>query len=188
MFARESIFNQKTSIMRKIILVCTLLIGLAISVPAQFIKDQSQVYLKSIGDKVGIGIAPTADKFTIASVSGETILGLRGFAYQIAPYITFYNSSGTALAKIFPISSGIAIGMSRDTTVATLVIKPDKSWIKANGTLSALKLQAPLGVFTTVTGKFYAADSTGIRITTRGGTVYGLFITTSGGVSAYVIN
>ena len=67
--------------MKKIfpILCLFILVGWNVAAQNPFLKDGSNIFLKTSTDKVGIGTASTSDKVTIASVAGETILGLKGY-------------------------------------------------------------------------------------------------------------
>jgi hypothetical protein len=163
--------------MKKIIAILTLLLLAGVVVTAQnpFIKDQSEVYLKVQTDKVGIGIPPTADKLTVGSVSGETILGLKGSANFYNPFITLYNSNSVAVWKLFANPDWFVIGKSRDTSQALIVGRLDDDWLKINGTVAATKMQATTGAYTNLT----AGTATVTTLVSTTGTITNLGSTTA---------
>lgn len=126
------------------ILLLSGLIGMAQN---PFLKDQSLIYLKVNTDKVGIGAAPTSDKVSITSVAGEIPLGLKGYAGQWNPYISLYNSNSTAIWKLYANAEWWTIGNTMDTTLALLVGRSSKGWLKVNGVLSANEFRSTTGTY-----------------------------------------
>jgi hypothetical protein len=136
--------------MKKIITLFTILMlsGLMLYAQNPFLKDQSLIYLKVNTDKVGIGAAPTSDKVTISSVAGETPLGLKGYPGQWNPFISLYNSNSTAIWKLYANADWWTIGQTMDTTLALLVGRSSKGWLKVNGVLSANEFRSTTGTYT----------------------------------------
>jgi hypothetical protein len=150
--------------MKKFISILSLLLIAAISSIAQvpWVKDGSATYLKTQTDKVGIGTISPNEKLTIVSLSGESILGLKGYSTQSNAYIKLMNSNGTAIWGLYAKTDWWTIGNTIDSTTALLVAKINKAWIRINGTLSATKLTG-----TTITGVtgIFTGELTGAGIT-----------------------
>lgn len=201
--------------MKKIItiLIFTFVIALVASAQNPFIKDGSNIVLKVPTDKIGVGITPTADKFTVYSLAGETPLGIIGYPNHYNPYITLYNSNKVAVWKLFANPDWFTIGDQRDTTLALIVGKINKNWFKVNGTGSFTALRSALGTITTIvsttatittigstTGNIttinsttanlahiVSTDTTGIVLYNRAGTRYRLYISSNGTVKVSTV-
>jgi hypothetical protein len=181
--------------MKKIITTLTILLlsGLMVMAQNPFLKDQSLIYLKVDTDKVGIGSAPTADKVTIKSVAGETPLGLKGFTGQWNPYIACYNSNSTAIWRLFANPDWFTIGNTKDTTLALMVGKINKNWLRFNGTGSFTKIIgttgtiATLGSTTATITHLETTDTTGIVLYNHAGTKYRLYISAGGAVKVSTV-
>ena len=165
-------------------LFCILLFaGLMATAQNPFMRDQGGVYLKINDDKVGIGTASTLDKLTVASVSGETPLGLIGFPNHYNPFITCYNSNSVSIWKLYASADLFTIGNSNDSTTALLVGRLAKGWFKINGTGSFTRVLGTTAIIT----HLETSDTTGIVLYNRAGTKYRLYISSNGTVKVSTV-
>ena len=172
--------------MKKIfpILCLFILVGWNVAAQNPFLKDGSNIFLKTSTDKVGIGTASTSDKVTIASVAGETILGLKGYPGQYSPYLSCYNSNSVAVFKLFANADWWTFGTTSDTTLALVVGRSARSWFRINGTLKATNVVTTNETVTTSSiNHLTITDTTGFVIT-NGRVIYRIHVTAGGVLTA----